>query len=802
MATLRQPRRTNLRKHSLDLNKIFTDPTLDSEGKVLLPTGFATDISTLSDVTATTFQDNQLLKFSGNTWINTTLSTSDLSDSTEIAKLQSPEFSGVPKAPTPPVLTNNDTIATTAYVHDYLDSSATNALVYQGSVSVVNFSATLQNASKGSFYKISSGGTALDGREYASGDSIIINADMGGAYSDSKLDKINNTDIDTTDQILVSYNPQNYTANENASLTVHISAIDNALEASFSPNISQETLGQFLIYDGQVWVNRLVASTDLSDSAQLAKLNSPEFTGTPTATTPDSGDNSTRVATTAYVDAAIPDVDLALTSIAEVQTLPNQMLYTTAPNVYAATAITSTARQFLTAEDPAAQRSQLQLGSAALLQAGTAPLNVLQLDNTRRLPAVDGSALLNLPQEPHPSATTETEGVIETATNLEATDTQVSNKALVPSNLPAISLSSFHNDLDIQEASPPLSSIASLATSSNEILITTDQDQYAAFSISEAGKNILSAATPIAQRAQLDLGSAALSGTTDFLPSTASLESLQNVTLGTLTDFQVLTYQAGSWVNSDPTGGSVSSGSPNIIFKTTNSYTLDPQTISNLIVLHGAENSNDFTVTFPQDIADALSTSTDFDTIGQSLTFWVGRRNAGNINFAFYYDPQTQNPAFYRNLDVLNGASGYIQQTTVSSGQFVKIVAYKSSNNNIKFFIESANASSFSGSYDDLTDLPANSSYQYQKKSVNFTAQQYYHYSVDTSSRAILASLPLLADVPLGSEIRFKLVDATNTFTINTSSSETIDGQNQLNINAQYTSVTLIAGEDEWELIQ
>lgn len=885
MATLRQPRRTNLRKNSLDLNKIFTDPTLDAEGKVVLPTGFATDISSLSDVTATTFQDGQFLKFNGGTWANTSISSLDLSDSTEIAKLQSPGFSGVPTAPTAATLTNNDTIATTAFVHAYSATAATNALTYEGSVSVANFATTLQNATKGSFYKISTGGTASDGREYASGDSIIVNADMGGSFSNSKLDKIDNTDVSTTDQIIASHSPQNYTANENASLTTHISAIDTALGNSFIPSIAQESAGQFLIYDGQVWVNQSIASTNLSDSAELARLDSPDFTGTPTAPTPLAGDNSTRVATTAYVDSATPNIDPTLTSIAAVDTLQDQMLYTTAPDVYAATAVTASARQFLAAEDVIAQRNQLQLGSAALLQAGADALNVLQLDDQGHLPAVDGSALLNLPQQSQPSATTEVEGVIETATNLEAVNNQISNKALVPSNIPAISLSLFNNDLDVQSADPALTSIANLPTSGNEILVTTGSDQYSTSAISQAGKDILSAADVPAQRTHLGLGSAALSGTTDFLPSTANLESLSNVTLGTLTDSQVLTYQAGSWVNADATGGSASSTSPNIIYKTTDSYTLDPQTVSNLIILHGAENSNDFTVTFPQDIADALATSTDLDTIGESLTFWVGRRNAGNINFAFYYDPQTQNPAFYRNLDVLNGASGYIQQTTVSSGQFVKVVAYKFSATNIKFFIESPSSSSFSGSYNDLTDTPtlgtaseldhgtnanqllrftvnnqlpaldgslltnlplaayaplaspsftgvpiaptavqgtnttqvattayvdtavANAgggssiTHVYERKTADFDAAGFYHYSVSTASNNVLASLPSLANVDSGTEIRFKLIDATNTLTIGAPALETIDGQGQLDISTQYTSVTLVAGDDEWEII-
>lgn len=44
----------------------------------------------------------------------------------------------------------------------------------------------------------------------------------------------------------------------------------------------------------------------LSDLADYAPLNSPAFTGTPTAPTPTAGDNSTKTATTAFVQGAVP----------------------------------------------------------------------------------------------------------------------------------------------------------------------------------------------------------------------------------------------------------------------------------------------------------------------------------------------------------------------------------------------------------------------------------------------------------------------------------------------------------------
>lgn len=317
MTVQRLTRRTNLRKNSLDLDKIFSNATYDAEGKVILPTGGATDISSLSDVTATTFQSGELLKFNGAAWINTTIEVADLSDSNTIALLDSPVLTGTPEAPTQSTLDSSDKLATTQFVQDAIASSGTNALTYQGSVSVANFATTLQNAVKGSFYKISTGGTASDGRVYASGDSVIVNADMGGTFADSKLDKIDNVDPETSDEIIGSHPAQNYTALNTDSLTTHLDGIDSALGSKLDATLVNPAVGEFLIYSGSVWVNSTVASTHLSDSSDLARLASPAFTGTPTAPTATAGTNTTQVATTEFVTTAVSGAATGITELVQ-----------------------------------------------------------------------------------------------------------------------------------------------------------------------------------------------------------------------------------------------------------------------------------------------------------------------------------------------------------------------------------------------------------------------------------------------------------------------------------------------------
>ena len=141
-------------------------------------------------------------------------------------------------------------------------------LTYRGLIDVSAFATTLINAVLGDYYKIDTGGTAGDGRVYDSGDAIIINADMGGVYSDAKLDKIDNVDPATSDDITSDHVGVNYTGANTDTITTHLSGIDSAI-------------------------------------GLLAPLASPALTGAPTAPTANQGDNSTQLATTAYVDTAV-----------------------------------------------------------------------------------------------------------------------------------------------------------------------------------------------------------------------------------------------------------------------------------------------------------------------------------------------------------------------------------------------------------------------------------------------------------------------------------------------------------------
>ena len=76
------------------------------------------------------------------------------------------------------------------------------------------------------------------------------------------------------------------------------------------------------------------------------------------------------------------------------------------------------------------------------------------------------------------------------------------------------------------------------------------------------------------------------------------------------------------------------------------------------------------------------------------------------------------------------------------------------------------------------------------------------HYSADTSGGAITINLPALAGGNAGKEIRVKLKTAGNTLTLDGNSSETIDGSTTYTLTVQNQAVTLVSdGSSNWEVI-
>jgi len=127
----------------------------------------------------------------------------------------------------------------------------TGGLEYKGAFNATAGTPSLTNAEKGDFYIIDTAGT-IYGQTWAVGDHLLINEDMGGTITNSKIDKIDNTQAVTSvntqtgavvlsgNDLLADHTAVNYTAANN-NIDGHLSGIDSALGAVASPTLDDVT---------------------------------------------------------------------------------------------------------------------------------------------------------------------------------------------------------------------------------------------------------------------------------------------------------------------------------------------------------------------------------------------------------------------------------------------------------------------------------------------------------------------------------------------------------------------------------
>ena len=215
--------------------------------------------------------------------------------------------------------TNDTTAMTPAKVKARIDAALVGGVEYKGSYT----GQSLVTAEQGDLY-VSAATYSLAGVQVLSGDHIIFNQDAAEPVPSTMFDKIDNTDqvssVNTATGAVVlnganldgeHSSPSNYSATTDK-IEKHLEGIDTALGAR-QPLDAQltdvagltPTNNHVIVGDNSNFTAAQLASTQLSDSTDLARLASPALTGTPTAPTQSAGDNSTNIATTAYVDSAV-----------------------------------------------------------------------------------------------------------------------------------------------------------------------------------------------------------------------------------------------------------------------------------------------------------------------------------------------------------------------------------------------------------------------------------------------------------------------------------------------------------------
>ena len=285
----------------------------------------------------------------------------------------------------------DDTIAMTPLTtQERISAALVGGVEYKGTFNATAGTPSLANAEKGDMYVIDTAGT-IYGQTWAVGDHLLINENMGGSITNSKIDKVDNTDAVTSvngstgavvlsgDDLVADHTATNYTA-ANANIDGHFSGVDTALGTKLS-DITGQSLDDLsdVSYTAGAGIDNYVLTYDNSTtswgaeavpSAPVTSVNS--NTGAVVISGNDVVADHTATNYTApnpQVDGHFSGVDTALgnkqpldaglTSISGLTTSADKMIYTTASDTYAVTDLTSAGRALL--DDADAALSALRL---------------------------------------------------------------------------------------------------------------------------------------------------------------------------------------------------------------------------------------------------------------------------------------------------------------------------------------------------------------------------------------------------------------------------------------------------------
>jgi hypothetical protein len=551
--------------------------------------------------------------------------------------------------------TNDVTAMTPAKVKAVVDAAVAGGVTYKGTFDAGS-PADLSNALKGDLYIISGAGTYA-GRSWAVGDHLLVNADMGGSFDSSKIDKIDSTDSVTsvagrTGAVVLSagdvgglaavatsgaYSDLSGTptlatvatsgAYSDLSGTPTLAAV--ATSGAYSDLSGTPTLGTAAALDVGTSALNIV---QLDASAKLPAIDGSQLTNLPSGVSTLADLTDVTITTAAdrqvltydsasgdWVNSAVAYADVSGTpTLATVATSGAYSDLSGTPTL--ATVATSGAYSDLSGTPTLAAvatsgaYSDLSgtptLGTAAALDVGTSALNVVQLDASAKLPAVDGSQLTNLPSG------ASTLGALTDVTITTAADRQVLtydsasgdwiNSAVAYADvsgtptLAAVATSGAYGDLS---GTPTLATVATSGAYSDLSGLPT-LGTAAALDVGTSALNVVqldaSAKLPAVDGSQLT-----------NLPSGAStLGALTDVTLTSVTNGQVLAYDSasGDWVNASNTAA----------FASVSSYSATatiPASSSNRLI----RASNTITLTLPAASASTVGSALHIKNVGVNV---------------------------------------------------------------------------------------------------------------------------------------------------------------------------------------
>ena len=229
--------------------------------------------------------------------------------------------------------TDDLTAMTPLTVKERIDASLVGGVEYKGTFNATTGTPSLLNAEQGDLYVIDVAGT-IYGQDWGVGDQLLINADMGGSITNSKINKVDNTDTPASEtvagviEIATDAEAAAGTATDKALVPSNVSSLSVAssqvtglstvatsgayADISGTPTLATvATTGAYADISGTPTLATVATSgayadvTGTPDLSIYAPLASPALTGSPTAPTQTQSDGSTKLATTAYVDTAV-----------------------------------------------------------------------------------------------------------------------------------------------------------------------------------------------------------------------------------------------------------------------------------------------------------------------------------------------------------------------------------------------------------------------------------------------------------------------------------------------------------------
>jgi hypothetical protein len=289
-----------------------------------------------------------------------------------------------------------------------------------------------------------------------------------------------------------------------------------------------------------------------TDAHTATEFNDANLTLSPLRVeSPDLGDDSTLVATTAYVQAEITDLDLAntyqpldstLSAISDLGTGADKLIYTTGLDTWAEATLSAFARTILDDANSADARATLGLTPTATTDLADLLLsanNLNDLDNVANARANLGVAIGSDVQAFDATLSaisdlgTGADKLIYTTgvdTWAEATLSAFSRTLLDDANsATARTTLGLEIDTDIQAYDATLASLSALGTGADKLAYTTGVDTWAEATLSAFSRTLLDDADANTARTTLGLTSTATTDIGNLLQSANNLNDLDNV---------------------------------------------------------------------------------------------------------------------------------------------------------------------------------------------------------------------------------------------------------------------------------